>query len=133
MTQVKKEDIDKLLCFLPLFDVSDRSFALTDNSETKDLDVHFLPYSAYEDYVLEFFRLIQQPCWHVEDLDYEKLAEVVYCSCHIARADLSVLRKLLTWCVTFVGTSEEKRQMIVEDGRITVILKRLKKIREHMD
>ena len=60
---ITREQMDKLLRFLPRFDVSGRAFVV----EWKGGGSHVL-YPVYPEDVLEFFRLAGRPPW--ADYDY---------------------------------------------------------------
>ncbi len=129
-TAPTREDIDRLLTFLPLFDVCGRTFIVEGPDGLPNYrTLHVLPFPAYEDYLQAFFREASRPCWQVDLDDPDHVASAVYCECQIALAQLSDIQRMLTWCVTSGTDFPNHRQMLVEDGRIASILKQLRRIR----
>ncbi len=128
--QPTREDIDRLLAFLPLFDVCGRTFIVDGPDGHPDYQtLHVLPFPAYEDYMQAFFREASRPCWQVDLTEPDDVASIVYCECEIALAGLSDIQRMITWLVTSGNELPNHRQMLAEDGRIASILRRLRRIR----
>ena len=125
-----KTDIDRILSFLPLFDVCGRTFILNGPDGRPDYRyLHMVPFPAYEDYTQAFFREASRPCWQVNLEEPDAVASIVYCECEIALTGLGDVQRMITWCVTSGKGLPNHRQMLAEDGRLTSILRQLRLIR----
>ncbi len=128
---VIKTEVDRLLQYLPLFDVAGRTFVLENGNGTPNYqDLHVLPEDCYEDYIYSFFATIKRPFWQVELADPESVGQLVYCDCEISLTDLDDVRRMLTWCAKEREDTPAFRRMLMDDGRLISILLHLKRIRE---
>lgn len=130
-SSVIKTEMDRLLQFLPLFDVAGRTFVLEDATGTPNYqDLHVLPEDTYEDYIQAFFSAIKRPFWQVNLADPESVGQLVYCDCEIALTDLDDIRRMLTWCAKDRDDTQAFRRMLMDDGRLISILLHLRRIRQ---
>ena len=124
-------DIERLLVYLPLFDVCGRTFVLNGPDGTPDYaELHVVPANCYEDYLDMFFREISRPCWQTGIQNEEAVTHLVYCDCDIARCQLEDIRRMLSWCRHGDEAIPGFRESLVQDGRLTSILRRLKRLHE---
>jgi len=126
--------IDRLMVFLPLFDVAGRTFVVPGPDGEPDLrTLHTLPYSAFEDYALAFRKVLADPVWQTPARDPDRAAEMVFCACDVARADLDEVLDMLRWIAAYDRSQKgDFIRIIVEDGRLTSILKRLSELRRDL-
>ena len=130
---IKRSDMDRLLTFLPLFDVCGRTFVVPGpDGEPDYANLHVVPEETYEDYLATFFQEIRRPCWHVELDNVEAAAHLVYCDCEIALSSLDDIRTMLCWCGSDCRDVPVFRRMLMQDGRLTSILRQLKRLRDQL-
>lgn len=127
--EVTPANLDKVLTFLPLFEGQTHSLYTIDTERSI-----FYPYE-YTPEVLRFIQTLYNEnlifvfdwsSWKEEAARYMNDPELV------ARADLAVLRKLLTLHVRADRFNDGHIALMIDSGHILAILRRLKVIRAVM-
>ena len=128
---VTRIEIDKLLRFLPLFDVPNRDFVerWAGGEKTRGGAIT-MPYPVYPEDVKQFYRLAGQPCWSDHDYEPRKAARMLEDEALIAGATLAEVKTMLTYCVRGERFSDGHWAAMLESGRIVALLKRLRVLGE---
>jgi hypothetical protein len=125
--------IDELLRFLPLFAQPDQrvepEWHGLDGEPAED-GALTMPYPTYPAEVVEFFELAGQPCW--SDRGYEPAAarEMLADDQAIARAGLSDIKTMLTFCVRGERFCDGHWGAVIREGRVGALLRRLQQLRD---
>jgi uncharacterized protein DUF6508 len=83
----------------------------------------------YHDHVVAFFTLASDDYWMEEACDFTQLKELIADDRLIDSADLSTLRRLLTYCVRGESILDGHWGSMVNQGRIVAILRRMSDLR----
>ena len=124
------KDIDALLCFLPLFDVPDRSFAHWPEPTKLRGGAITFPYPKYPDDVLEFYRRAGSGCWQDFGYSPKRSSAMLADPERIRNATLLELRSMLTYCVRSERFGDGSWEHWLREGYIVALLKRLQLLRE---
>jgi ADP-ribosyl-[dinitrogen reductase] hydrolase len=123
--------IDELLCFLPLFDVPNRDFVESwGGGKTAADGAITMPYPVYPQDVVEFYRLAGQPCWSDYGYEPHQAAQMLADDALIQRATLAEIVTMLTYCVRGERFADGHWAATLESGKIVLLLKRLRALRE---
>ncbi len=124
-------DIDRLLQFLPLFEMPGRGYVRVPSSKRSSLaDIGSLPRPEYCQDVLAFFWLAGQLCWSDFHYDPREAQALLSDDQFIDTCSLEQLKTLLTYCVRSERFSDGAWLHLLESGRIVVLLKRLAVLRQ---
>ena len=127
--EIGRPQLDAVLKFLPIFEQTGYVFGEWHSPAGQ------FPYYSMSQEVLDFIQALSAqeiifsfdwPSWQEEAVQYVSEPRAV------ERADLLTLRKLLTIHVRKDRFVEGHLAHMLEDGHITALLRRLKKIREEM-
>ncbi|MGD8598561.1 MAG: DUF6508 domain-containing protein [Anaerolineae bacterium] len=131
--QITRERIDRLLRFLPRFDVPQRTYARWRGGEQTADGVITLPHPQYEEDVLDFFREAGQPWW--SDWDYEPRAAwaMLQDDAFVAACSLAELKTMLTYCVRGERFSDGHWERMLQTGRVLALLRRLAVLRKELN
>jgi len=121
------EQMDELLRFLPLFDVPERAFVV----EWKAPSGQF-PFPIYTEDVTAFFWLAGRPPWADYQYHPGKSQRLLADETIVQRASLDELRSMLTYCVRAERFGDGAWQHLLETGKITSLLRRLKVLRDQL-
>jgi Family of unknown function (DUF6508) len=128
---ITRERVDALLAFLPLLGTPDERLEAEwhGTAQLDETGVLTTPYPAYPPEVMEFFRLAGQPCW--SDYVYDPVAagEMVRSDEAIATATLDQIKTMLTFCVRGERFSDGHWGVMIRQGRVGAILRRLQQLR----
>lgn len=129
-TNPDREDIDKLLAFLPFFDKPGRKFVKKwAGGEMGDGTITF-PYPEYEEDVLAFFKLAAQPCWSDFNYQPETAADMLGNEKALRTAKLSDIRTMLTYCVRSERFGDGSWATALLSGKIVSLLQRLQELQD---
>lgn len=121
---ISEQDIDELLNFLPRFKNATGDFIKKWNFDS------LFPYPDYNEDSDKFFRFLQMSkwmdCYHIP----EELHEIIEDVHSIEKADIATIRRLLTYCVRGERFCDGFFGVMLRDGKITAILKRLQTLRD---
>lgn len=127
---IRLEDIDALLSYLPLFEDPGRTFVKSWAGGEKNASGTFtMPYPIYEDDVLSFIRLAGQPTWSDYSYYPAKARKMLEDDTIIANCSLADFKTMLTYCVRGERFCDGHWEGLLKSGRIVVLLKRLKEMR----
>jgi hypothetical protein len=131
---VTRIEIDKLLRFLPLFDIPNRDFveSWAGGEKTKGGTIT-IPYPIYPEDVKQFYRLAGQPCWSDDDYEPRKAARMLEDEALIAGATLAEVVTMLTYCVRGERFSDGHWAAMLKSGKIVAILRRLQVLRDQVE
>ncbi len=131
--QLTPDRIDELLKFLPGLEVPGRAYieAWGGGEPTGDGAIT-VPYPVYADDVLRFFWLAGQPWW--SDFEYEprRAHEMLYDDDLVRAATLDQVRTMLTYCVRGERFADGHWNHVLQEGRVTALLRRLAALRDEM-
>lgn len=129
---ITRERVDELLAYLPLLGTpAERLEAKWHGTahQPGETGVLTMPYPVYPPEVMEFFRLAGQPCWSDYTYDPAAAGEMVRSDETIATATLEQLKTMLTFCVRGERFCDGHWGMMIREGRIGAILRRLQQLR----
>ena len=129
---INKARIDELLEFLPLFREHHETLEPVWQTATED-DIRagylVFPLAIYPAAVQQFFTLAGQPCWSDQEYVSKPAADLLRDDRFIAKASLSDIQTLLTFCVRGERFCDGHWAALIREGRITAILHRLEILR----
>jgi hypothetical protein len=132
-TRLTAARIDELLSFLPLFEKPGREFVLLwHGGEPTDNGAPPPPTPVYPADVEEFFQLAGQPWWRDEHYIATAAPAMLTDDRVMATADLTQIKTMLTYCVRGERYRHGHWAHALESGRIVLLLRRLKELREEM-
>ncbi len=124
-------DIDALVAFLPKLYGDYAEPVVTWSGMTKDGDgVFTLPYPQYNQTVRAFFMLASSDPWDDHDYVPEVADGILKDGVSIEKADLSLVKTLLTFCVRGERFCDGFWSEVIEAGYIKKLLLRLLKLRD---
>ena len=124
------ERIDRLLCFLPRFDVPRRTYARWRGGEPAEDGAITTPYPGYEDDVLAFFMEAGQPWWSDYAYEPQRAWAMLQDDRLIASCSPEEFKTLLTYCVRGERFGDGHWAHLLQTGRIVALLRRLAELRE---
>jgi hypothetical protein len=128
---VTVREIDELLQFLAIFEVTGRSYVKASSGSGEPLEeVCSVPHPEYCDEVVAFFWLAGQPCWSDFDYDPRQAQALLGSEEFIDTCSIDELRTLLTYCVRSERFTDGAWLHLLESGRIVALLRRLAVLRE---
>lgn len=122
---------EELLAFLPMFEAAGPALDATSTgfTETDEQGVLQWPVVTYPRAVAEFFRLAAQPWWTDTNYSPEREGALIADDAVVASASMKRLRSLLTYCVRGERFVDGHWAMMIREGRVVAILRRLKELR----
>ena len=125
------KDIEELLSYLPKF--SEQNFKPVKEwrkIETTEDGYKTFPYPEYNQSVEQFFRAASKDCWR--DVKYltNKANELIDDDEAIRKANISQIKSMLTFGVRGERFGEGHWAAMIELGKVTKILLRLKMLKE---
>jgi hypothetical protein len=129
---ISQERIDELLRFLPTLGTPGPDTEATWQGVEREPGTGqiFMPYPTYPPAIEEFLRLAGQPCWCDYGYDPAVAGELVYSDVAIASASLPQIKTMLTFCVRGERFGDGHWALMVQEGRIAAILRRLQQLRD---
>jgi hypothetical protein len=131
--RLTKKRIDELLAFLPILY---RPPAELEphwlGGGTLESGVFVMPHPAYPAAVEQFFAVAGQEWWCDFDYRPETSGAMVRSDDFIAKAILSQIKTMLTFCVRGERFCDGHWTAMIEQGRVAAILKRLAELRKTM-
>lgn len=127
-----RSQVDELLRYLPLFqdcDVKAHVAWRGGTASAPDGGAGSLPYPEYSPEVPEFFALAGKDHWSLADYSPPAMSQLITNDSGIAAADWQQIRGLLTYCVRGERFSDGHWAWLMQDGRITAILRRIEQLR----
>ena len=122
-------EIDELVAFLP------RLYApgFKPMKEFSDDDISaFSPYPEYEDVVHDFMRVASEDWWCDFNYSPASSGDPLDDPAQVARASLDELKSMLTWCIRGERFGGGHVGVMIEEGKIRLILDRLVELRRSM-
>lgn len=121
-----RDDIEKLLAYLPLFEQRNRQFIKQWNGGEKlENGSITLAYSVFEEDVEHFFRLASEPCWMNSKYNPETAGHMIEDRQYVSKADIESIRTMLTYCVRGERFCDGHWGSVLETGKVVAILLRL--------
>ena len=115
MSEITSEKINRLLAFLPAFETPDREYITGWRGIAP----------SYTCDVRDFFRLASDSIWMDYSYQPAEAAKLIEDDDFIAQADLAAVKTMLTHCVRGERFSDGFWGVLLENGRIQAILRRL--------
>jgi hypothetical protein len=84
-----------------------------------------LPWPEYDPLVIEFFQIASQECWTDYDYDIAITEKNLNDESAVKRADLDLIKAMLTYCVRGEKFCDGHWGAMVEEGQIRRVLERL--------
>jgi hypothetical protein len=121
------------LAFLPALQVPGRSFVerWAGGEDTGDGAIT-TPFPVYPEDVLQFYHLAGQPCWSDYGYNPREAAEMLADDARVSSATLDEIRTMLTYCVRGERFCDGHWAAMLETGRISALLRRLRQLRNTM-
>ncbi len=125
-SSITPQKIDKLLAFLPHF-TPEREYVKEWRAGGG------FPWPVYHEDVIAFYKLAGKPCWADYGYNPAEAGKIVANDEFIAQADLTAVKTMLTFCVRGERFNTGHWAVMLKNGRIQAILKRLQTLREEME
>jgi hypothetical protein len=122
--------IDRLLGFLPRFDVPQRTYARWRGAEETGDGARTTPYPHYEEDVLAFFLEAGQPWWSDYAYQPRTAGTMLQDDGLIASCSLEEFKTMLTYCVRGERFGDGHWEHMLQTGRIVALLRRLVELRQ---
>lgn len=129
----RKKDIDRLLTYLPrLYAPGFRPILRWGGGPTDSPNLCTMPWPEYDEVVEEFFKEASKPCWCDYGYRPEEAGLMLGDSSAVARASLSEVKTMLTFCVRGERFCDGHWGAMIEEGHIRQLLLRLRTIRDSL-
>ncbi len=124
-----REDIDKLLAYLPLFYRPGRQFVKKwGGGEKSSDDSTTFPYPEYEEDILAFFKLAAEPCWSDYNYDSNIASDTIENKQTVRTAEMSDFKTMLTYCVRSERFWDGAWEAMLLSSKMTALLRRLQEL-----
>ncbi len=117
---IKPKDVDQLLSFIPKLYALKGQY-VKEWSETG--------HPEYHPVVLEFFRYLGSSCWVNYGYNPVDEGEKINDDEFISNANLESIRSMFTWCQRGERFCDDHWESILRNGKVFMLLLRLKEIR----
>ena len=126
--------MDELLEFLPIFEHPNEAW-IEDVRGGEGLPdgVTTTRYPEYREAVVDFFMRAGQPWWSDTGYSPAEAGRMIADDHRIARASLSEIRTMLTYCVRGERFADGHWDRMLRDGRVLALLRRLRELRNRID
>jgi hypothetical protein len=126
------KDIEELVSYLPKFSEPDfKPVEKWDELETTEGGYKTFPYPVYNQSVEQFFRTASKDCWKDGKYLTNKADELVEDDETIRKANISQIKSMLTFGVRGERFGVGHWAAMIELGKVTKILMRLKTLKEN--
>lgn len=126
--EISQEKIDELLEFLPLFENTEQEFLTWVSSEETESGIMSLSYPVYKKEVIDFFEKIWDDDWIDFGYNPDEVAAQMN-ELFIRQANISQIKSLFTFAQRGERFCDGFWGELLSNGKIVMILKRLKEIR----
>ena len=127
--QISKKRINELLHFLPSVDPPDPALRADWAGGTADgKGVMSFPYPVYPTLIAELYTVAGQRCWMDTNYTPSEAGELVASDEAVAAASMEQIKTMLTYCVRGERLCIGHWEAMIHEGRIGLILRRLKQL-----